>query len=71
MVTAEGPDDEIRGELWVPLPSWDGKFFARLMLINDRDTELDTLDTESFQEVHPGTGARLEELSGNRSVRPT
>ena len=48
VIVPEGPDDQVRGEVWVPLPLHEGEFFVRLTLYNDLDTELDSLETETF-----------------------
>lgn len=48
VIFAEGPDDQVRGEVWVPIPPRQGQFYVRLTLVNDLNTELDSLETERF-----------------------
>lgn len=52
--TIEADDDSGRGEIWVPLPQLEGRYFVRITLLNDRGTELDRLDTDQFDGTSPG-----------------
>ena len=48
-LTPDGPDDQARADVWVPLPMREGRFFVRLILSNDTGVELARLDTPSFE----------------------
>ena len=52
-------DDEGSSETWMPLPQSTGKYFARLELLGDHGSRLDSKDSDAF-EGSPQTGFKVK-----------
>ncbi len=54
----EAPKDAARGDIWVPYPQRDGRYFVRITLRNEIGTELAHIDSATFDVPYASVVAR-------------